>query len=76
MGYGDAVSLTAIGDTVNIAKRLEQATKNLGAEAVISTAVAGRMGRDLSAYPVQEISIRGHRDPLSVIAVQDLATLS
>jgi adenylate cyclase len=76
MGYGDAVSLTAIGDTVNIAERLEQATKNLGAEAVISAAVAGRMGYDLSAYPVQEISIRGHRDPLSVIAVQDLATLS
>jgi adenylate cyclase len=76
MGYGDAVSLTAIGDTVNTAKRLEQATKSLNVQAVISAPVARRAGYDFSAHPFQEISIRGHRDRLTVVAVPDLGTIS
>ncbi|MCB2009064.1 MAG: adenylate/guanylate cyclase domain-containing protein [Geminicoccaceae bacterium] len=36
LGYGRATSITAIGDTVNVASRLEAATKELGAELIVS----------------------------------------
>ncbi len=44
MGYGRAVSLTAIGDTVNVASRLEALTKGLGAQLVVSAALLRRAG--------------------------------
>ncbi len=70
MGHGRAVSLTAIGDTVNTASRLEALTKEFGAELVISEDVARRAGFDASAFPAHETPIRGRRDTLTVRAVQ------
>ena len=37
MGYGHATSLTAIGDAVNTASRLEALTKELGVQLVFSS---------------------------------------
>ncbi len=70
MGYGRVMSLTAVGDTVNTASRLEALTKEFGAELVISDDVAARAGVDLSSFPVRETEIRGRRGtvPLRVIA--------
>ena len=44
MGHGPAASLTAIGDTVNVASRLEALTKELGCQLVVSEAVTQRAG--------------------------------
>ena len=49
MGYRRATSLTAIGDPVNVASRLEALTKELGAQLVVSAALAERAGVDLAA---------------------------
>ncbi|MHA1568062.1 MAG: adenylate/guanylate cyclase domain-containing protein, partial [Alphaproteobacteria bacterium] len=70
MGYGDAVAITAIGDTVNVASRLEAASKELAAELVISAEVAVRAGIDASGLAHHEIDIRGRREPLAVHAVE------
>ena len=59
MGYGRSVSLTAIGDTVNTASRLEALTKQFGVELVMSDDVATRAGIDMSLFPAQESEIRG-----------------
>jgi adenylate cyclase len=66
MGYGGAASITAIGDAVNTASRLEELTKEHGCELVVSEDVVLRAGLDLSAFPRQEIEIRGKREPLAV----------
>src|SRR5262249_14484724 len=54
LGYGAVMSLTAIGDTVNIASRLETLTKEFKVELVVSDDLAARAGVDISAFPPRE----------------------
>ena len=75
MGYARATTLTAIGDTVNTASRLESMTKDVKAQLVVSEAVA-ELGRiDLSAYPRHELAIRGRVDTMAVRAIADATAL-
>ena len=71
MGYGRAVSVTAIGDAVNTASRLEAMTKDLGAQLVVSDRVASFAEIDLSEFPLQEIEVRGRAKPLAVRVVKN-----
>ncbi len=66
MGYGRATSLTAIGDAVNTASRLEALTKNYEAQLIISAPLAAHAGIDLAAFPHQEIDVRGRSQPLEI----------
>ena len=66
MGYGRAAQITAIGDAVNIASRLESLTKTYAVELVLSEDTATRAGVDLSAFPRREIEIRGRRERLAI----------
>ncbi len=66
MGYGNAAAITAIGDAVNTASRLESLTKNFACELVVSEETVARAGLDLSAFPQREIEIRGKRKMLAV----------
>ncbi|HEY6632345.1 MAG TPA: adenylate/guanylate cyclase domain-containing protein [Rhizobiaceae bacterium] len=74
MGYGSTMHVTAIGDTVNVASRLEAAAKEFDAAIVVSDTVVALSGLDLSGYEMREIAIRGSRGPLNVRVVpQDVA---
>ncbi len=66
MGYGKAVSLTAVGDAVNTASRLENATKEYGCELVVSEDLVSRAGIDLAAFPRHELAIRGREQMLVI----------
>jgi adenylate cyclase len=59
MGYGNAISVTAVGDSVNTASRMEALTKTYDCELVISEAVATRSGIDLGPLTHHDIEIRG-----------------
>lgn len=75
MGYDHATSLTAVGDTVNTASRLEALTKELGVQLVFSDAVAQMAGlRPLNAER-RDVQVRGRRDRIAVWAVHDAAAL-
>jgi adenylate cyclase len=75
MGYRRASSLTAIGDPVNVASRLEALTKELGAQLVVSAALAERAGVDLARFELREIEIRGRRRPLRIRVIEDARAL-
>jgi adenylate cyclase len=69
MGYAGATTLTAIGDAVNTASRLEALTKDFKCELVVSQDVAGKAGLDLDMWPAMETEIRGRSKKLQVRAV-------
>ncbi|MBY2988579.1 adenylate/guanylate cyclase domain-containing protein [Rhizobium leguminosarum] len=69
MGYGRVRSMTAIGDTVNVASRLETAAKVFEAAIVISEPVASLSGANLSGIESREISVRGRALPLKVYVI-------
>lgn len=75
MGYRDATSVTAIGDAVNTASRLEAVTKEYNAQLVLSQHVADMADADLSAYPSAAQPIRGRVEPLEIRIVADARTL-
>ena len=75
LGYGASRSLTAIGDSVNTASRLEPMTKQFACELVVSDDLAALAQVDLSAWPAHEIEVRGRTGALVVRAVEDAALL-
>jgi adenylate cyclase len=75
MGYGIAAAITAIGDAVNTASRLESLTKNFACELVVSEETVSRAELDLSAFPQREIEIRGKREMLTVRTLVSAAEL-
>ena len=64
MGYGDASSDTAIGDTVNVASRLEQLTKDYSCQLMFSSTVAEKAQVDKSKLNSVKTKIRGKKDYL------------
>jgi adenylate cyclase len=66
MGYGSATTITAIGDAVNTASRIEGLTKDYRAELVVSEEVLTRAGLTLPHLHREEIEIRGRQEKLAV----------
>ncbi|HLN85107.1 MAG TPA: adenylate/guanylate cyclase domain-containing protein, partial [Candidatus Limnocylindrales bacterium] len=58
MGYGSSIHLTAIGDTVNVASRLQDLTKEFKCQLVISEEVARQSGVNIAEMPRQEVTVR------------------
>ncbi len=69
MGYGNVKSLTAIGDTVNVASRLESAAKEFETALVFSEPVSLLSGVDTAGIESREIAVRGRAQPLQVYIV-------
>jgi adenylate cyclase len=75
MGWGQSFYLTAVGDTVHVAARLEQATKDYDAELVVSEEVARYANVDLSAFPGHDLAVRNRASHVRVRVVARVATL-
>lgn len=76
MGYGAGVYLTAVGDTVHVASRLEELTKEYDCQLVISEQVATRAGLDVSPFPRRELQLRGRGELLAVRLIDDVQRLA
>jgi adenylate cyclase len=76
IGYRDHMVFTALGDAVNVAARLQDMTKSLACEAVVSDEVRVTAGIAADALPQQQVDIRGRNEPMIVRTVTDTRTLA
>ena len=76
MGYGATIGVTAIGDAVNTASRLESLCKPYACELVVSQEAADRAGVDFSEHPLHSLEIRGRQNALAARTITRAAQLS
>jgi len=75
MGYSRVTSLTAVGDTVNTASRLEALAKQYGCQLVVSEAVVRHAGLTLPERSRRSAKLRGRDGELYVYALDDARDL-
>jgi adenylate cyclase len=62
---------TAIGDSVNLASRLEGMNKELGTRILISAATAGRLPPELATIPRGVVQVKGRGEPVTVHTLEN-----
>lgn len=70
MGYASATTITAIGDTVNTASRLEALTKEHRAQLIVSYRVAELAGVEFGVDQTVEQAVRGRSETLKIHVIQ------
>lgn len=75
LGYREHFLHTAIGDTVHVAARLQELTKEFGCAAVVSEDVLRYAGVDGAVYERHDVQIRGRTGTLGVRAIASDETL-
>ncbi|MGC0323380.1 adenylate cyclase [Bradyrhizobium sp. USDA 326] len=76
IGYRDHIVFTALGDAVNVAARLQDMTKTLACEAIVSEEILRTADLADDALPQQEVAIRGRDEPMAVRVVADARKLT
>jgi adenylate cyclase len=68
---------TAIGDTVNVAARIEGLTKTAGVPVLVSAETRSRAGAGFTFRPFEPMSVRGKSEPMATFApARDIAARS
>ena len=76
MGRGVAKYLTAVGDTVHVASRLQDLTKQYKCQLIISESVAQSAGLDVAGFPRQELTVRNRIEPIAIHTIENVESLT
>ena len=75
IGYGKASALTAVGDTINAASRLEGFAKEYDAQLAVSADLVRYAGLKVDDRESYDISIRGRTGTLETLIIYDAAEI-
>ncbi len=75
IGHSSSAAMTVIGSTVNVAARLESATKDLECQMIISNQAAKRADLDTSGLEMKSLTVRGVKKPMKVLRVEQARQL-
>jgi adenylate cyclase len=76
IGFRGHTAFTALGDSVNVAARLQDMSKGLGCKVVISEEVCRLAGIPPDALARTEAEIRGHAEPMMIRTEKDPTVLA
>ena len=66
IGFREHVTFTAIGDPLNVASRLEELTKEIACDAIVSEQVFQHAGVSAADLPQLDAHLKGRHDPVPV----------
>lgn len=76
IGFRGRTVFTALGDSVNVAARLQDMTKSLNCKAIVSEEVCKTAGIPSDALTRTDVAIRGHDEPMTVRTAEDPTVLA
>jgi adenylate cyclase len=76
MGRGAAKYLTAVGDTVHVASRLQDLTKHYNCALIVSQSAARLAQLDVSGLPRHKVIVRNRGEPIAIRVIEDPESLA
>jgi adenylate cyclase len=71
IGGLDRLSYAMVGDSVNVASRIQELNKNFGTDILISEATRVTIGKDFVLEELEATELRGKSEPIRIFAVSD-----
>ncbi|MBU1156352.1 MAG: adenylate/guanylate cyclase domain-containing protein, partial [Proteobacteria bacterium] len=69
IGGGGRLTYALVGDTVNLAARLQELTKAMGRDILVSGTTAAALGEGVALDRLRATTVKGRSQPVEVFAV-------
>ena len=69
VGAGQRMSFTLLGDTVNLAARLEELNKHHGTRILVSESTRAHCNGEFAFSPLGSVTVRGRSEPVAIFSI-------